>query len=129
MNIMPYPAKGGTVDAFTPVEFILDVERTQTNAYTLKAGENVTVGEVLGEVTATGELRACAAANGDGSEVPVALAMHPVDATTAAKSASFMVNGFVNENALTLGAGLTLLGVKQALSARGIHMRSTGSKG
>lgn len=81
----------------------------------IAAGQQLSRGAVLGQVTASGEYLLCKAAAEDGSQAPTAILDQDVDATDGAKSAPIRLTGQVLGSQLTLGEGLTLAAAKAAL--------------
>ncbi|MDD2056317.1 head decoration protein [Pseudomonas sp. GD03860] len=81
----------------------------------IAAGQDLTRGAVLGQVTATQEYLLCKAAAEDGSQVPKAILDQDVDTASGAKSAPIRLTGQVLGSQLTLGEGLTLAAAKAAL--------------
>lgn len=95
---------------------------------TIKSGQNLTAGAVLGRVTATGEFRLSvtpAAVGDEGSEVPIAILIKDVDASAAAKEGPVDLTGEFDEAELTFGAGHTADSTRWDLHARGIHLKTT----
>lgn len=81
----------------------------------ITAGQTLSCGAVLGQVTATKEYLLCKAAAEDGSQVPSAILDQDVDTMSGAKSATIRLTGQVLGSQLTLGEGLTLAAAKAAL--------------
>lgn len=79
-------------------------------------GFNLTVAAGSGKY-----LKAVAAA-ADGSNIPDAILVEDRDATAADKECLLYTSGDFNEDALTLGAGLTLDGIREVLRTKGIHL-------
>jgi len=98
-----------------------------TEAGTLEAGQNLTVGAVLGKVTATGKLKlnatedAAGNAISDGSENPYAILIGDCDASAGDKSCSILKAGVVNENSLYVGLGQTVEATKEPMRDIGIN--------
>ncbi|MDD2061062.1 head decoration protein [Pseudomonas putida] len=81
----------------------------------IAAGQDLTRGAVLGQVTATKEYLLCKAAADDGSQMPTAILDQDIDTVGGAKSAPIRLTGQVLGSQLTLGEGLTLAAAKAAL--------------
>lgn len=75
----------------------------------------------------TVKYKLAAAAAVDGSQVPVAILADAADATSADVTAGIYLSGEFNERALTLGAGMTLAGVKAMLRRVNIYTKSSNS--
>lgn len=89
------------------------------SSITLLSGQNVGRGAVLGRVTASGKYKLSASAASDGSEVPVAIAAEPIDATAGDAAGPAYHTGEFNAAQLAFGAGHTAASVEAALRARG----------
>ncbi|MCU7839766.1 MAG: head decoration protein [Candidatus Thiodiazotropha sp. (ex Troendleina suluensis)] len=76
-----------------------------TNDGVLASGQTLVRGAVVGRVTASGELVQCNPGAADGSEVPVGILVHPIDASAAAKNCQFYVGGEFHMNEMTWHAG------------------------
>ncbi|MGE8455636.1 head decoration protein [Pseudomonas sp. ESBL2] len=85
------------------------------DAGVIAAGQVLSRGAVLGQVTASGEYLLCKVASEDGSQSPVAILDQDVDTTDGAKSAPLRLTGQVLGSQLALGEGLTLAAAKAAL--------------
>jgi hypothetical protein len=70
----------------------------------------------------TYKYKLAAAAAVDGSAVPVAVLAQDADATAADVDAMVFYRGSFNDTQLTLGAGLTVAGIREALRLRGIYL-------
>jgi hypothetical protein len=87
----------------------LVVGRAFYDARTIANGETVTEGDVLGIVTASGELRVCDSASADGSQVAKAVATKDIDASGGAvANQDVLISGEVNGDLLTFGGADTL---------------------
>lgn len=85
-----------SVGTYTPGQRIVGDSDVITNNFTLISGQNLTSGAVLGRITASGKLKLCDSAAGDGSNVPVAILCEAVDATAGDKVTSVYVAGEFN---------------------------------
>ena len=81
----------------------------------IAAGQKLTRGAVLGQITASHEYVLCKAAAEDGSQAPCAILDQDVDTTEGAKSTPIRLTGQVLGSQLTFGEGLTLAAAKAAL--------------
>lgn len=81
----------------------------------IAAGQTLLAGAVLGQVTASGEYLLSASAATDGSEEPSVVLDQSIDTTLGAAPGVLRLTGEVAGDALTLGEGHTLAGVKAAL--------------
>lgn len=82
------------------------------------AGDAFTVTVAAGGTNVT----LCAAAAVDGSQTPWGIVAVDADASAAAAEVLVYTHGDFNESVVTVGAGLTVAGVKEALRMRGIHL-------
>lgn len=82
---------------------------------TIASGQQLAVGSVLGEVTASNEYKLAAAEAGDGSESPSVVLYEAVDTTDGAAPAEAVITGDLKASALTLGDGITLDAARKAL--------------
>lgn len=74
---------------------------------TLASGQNLARGAVLGRVTATGKLVASVQTATDGSQEPVAVLVHDIDASAGDADCQFVRGGWVNSELLTWDATWT----------------------
>lgn len=123
---IPHPASGGVVTAIGGrVHSFMPGIDIVTAPHTLLAGQVFAKFSVLGKVTASGKLKLCASAAGDGSEVPYAILQEDIN-TTSPVNADLVYNVVVqckiNPEVLVLGVGHTIASVTDALRARGIHL-------
>ena len=79
----------------------------QTKTGTLITGQDLAAGTVLGRITASGKLTTAVKAAGDGSNTPVGVLIHAVDATAADKDCQLYTGGDLDATMLTWGAGYT----------------------
>lgn len=89
----------------------------------IAAGQKLTRGSVLGQITASHEYVLCKAAAQDGSEKPCAILDQDVDTTEGAKSVPVRLTGQVLGSQLIFGDGLTLAAAKVALRPFSIFIR------
>ena len=132
---VPYRAGYAVVDAFVPMNIIVQGHSLAFENFVIAGGQLLLPGSVLGLVTATNKLVLSAAAAGDGSQVPMAILLEPlatydVDGTTARDTPfKVLVHGFVNPQALQLGAGHTIATVKPLLRTNGIYIETAHYSG
>lgn len=87
--------------------------------YTLASGNVVVRGQVIGKITASGKVAKALSASADGSQTPYGIAEHDCDASAGDKDLMVYESGNFNENAIVLGTGLTLAGVRASFLAGG----------
>jgi hypothetical protein len=117
-----HPAGGGSVSAIVYNQILMPGKDPVFAHFTILTGLTLVKGSVLGAVSASGKLKLSAAAAGDGSEVPMAILMEDLDTTAGDKGFQVLVEGFVNETALTFGAAHTADTVRHNLRAQGIYL-------
>lgn len=92
-------------------------------AFTITDAADFVVGDGFDIVVAKGTTyKLAVAAATDGSHRPVAILAADADATLADVDAMVFTRGDFNEDALTLGAGLTLDGIRDGLRTLGINL-------
>lgn len=79
------------------------------------AGQALSAGSVLGEVSASEEYKLSESGAFDGSESPSLVLFEDIDTSEGAAPAEAMLTGDVPANALTLGTGHTAASVRKAL--------------
>ena len=82
------------------------------------AGDRFTITVAQGD----GEIKLCAAAATDGSQIPHGIAAHAADATDAEAEVVIYTRGEFDETQCSIGAGLTVAGAKETLRARGVFL-------
>jgi hypothetical protein len=91
--------------------------------FTISDATDFVVGDGFDIVVAKGtKYKLAVAAATDGSHTPVAILAADADATDADVDAMVFTRGDFNEDALILGAGLTLAGIKDGLRALDINL-------
>lgn len=90
---------------------------------TIVSGQNLVAGTVLGQITTGGKYTKSLSASSDGSQTPVAVLLHDVDASGGDKEAMIRKTGVFNSAALTLGASHTVSSIRAGLEDRGIFLR------
>ena len=68
---------------------------------TLITGQNLVRGQIVGRITASGKLTECDNGAVDGSDVPVGIMVHDIDATAADKTCQIYVAGCFHKDELT----------------------------
>lgn len=127
MDLNPTFATEGT---YTPDNLVADDFPIMTDTVTIKAGQNLARGAVLGRITASGEYILSvtpAAVGNEGSEVPRRVLLHDTDASGAAKKAPAAQTGAFNSRSLTFGSGhsASTTATRDALADAGIFIRSS----
>ena len=120
-----YPAQGLTiVDGMFSEQFFLGVGEATFQEHVIEAGQVLKAGSVLGQVTASFELKLSDPAAGDGSEVPMAVLLEPLDTTAAADEVSVLVAATqqINFNTLVYPAGWNKNQLKAALRANSLRV-------
>lgn len=84
------------------------------------AGDSFTVTVAAGGTN----VALCAAAATDGSQTPWGIVAVDADASAGAAEVLVYTHGDFNESLVTIGAGLTVAGAKEALRMRGLHLIS-----
>lgn len=132
---LQHPARAGVADALVHNPLQVPGPEVHTESFSFVASQNLLPGSVLGAVTATGHLKLSASAAGDGSEVPIAILLEPINSFDPQTGAGAVVKGpaavrgSFNPTALVLGAGHTVASIQAALRARGIFLRAPGHSG
>lgn len=94
---------------------------THTLKVTIASG-NLPRGALLGEITADNKYILSLSAAVDGSEVPCAVLLHPVDASGGEQEAIVADAGYFAAEGVTFGADHTLASTRKDLAARGIFI-------
>lgn len=110
------------VATYTP-DKLLDRD-TITTKVTIDTG-NLARGTLLGQITTGGKYIQSLSAASDGSQVPVAVLLHPVDASSADQEAIVAVAGRFSADGIVFGASHTLASTYLALAARGIYIEES----
>lgn len=92
---------------------------------TIKSGQNLTAGTVLGKITSTGKCVKSLSASSDGSEDVYAVLAEDCDASAGDKTGTAFITGSINENELTFGTGHTADSTRDAFRALGIILRAS----
>jgi len=67
-----------------------------TQNFTVSSGNTIQAGTVLGAKTADGKLIPSLPGASDGSQTPIAVALHDIDAATADQTVALMVSGAIS---------------------------------
>lgn len=89
----------------------------------IAAGQQLSRGAVLGQLTAGGQYKLSASAATDGSQTPVAVLDEDIDTTEGALPGVLMLTGEVRGDALHLGTGHTIASVADALRPLSLFVR------
>lgn len=96
----------------------------RTQIATLITGQNLAAGTVLGRITASGKLTKADQDGVNGSEVPVGILVHAIDATSADKACQYYYSGEFNSAKLTWDAGFTATLQKSAFDGSPIVIKT-----
>jgi hypothetical protein len=98
---------------------------TVTRKRTIASGAGILPrGTLLGKITASGKYLKSLAAAGDGSQVPDAVLLEPVDATAADAEAIVGLAGRYATKGITFGAGHTAASVEDVLRDKNIYLET-----
>lgn len=89
----------------------------------IAAGQKLSRGAVLGQLTAGGQYKLSASAATDGSQTPVAVLDEDIDTTEGALPGVLMLTGEVRGDALHLGTGHTIASAAEALRPLSLFVR------
>jgi len=104
-----------SVETYSPDNLIAgSTPAIATEPATLITGQNLVRGTVVGRITASGKITACNNAAVDGSEVPVGIVVHDVDATAADKDCPFYKAGAFRSAEMTWHASFDTAAEKLA---------------
>ena len=109
-----------TLGQYTPDNLIAGDYPLKAVDITVKSGQSLERGALLGQITADQKYILSLAAASDGSETPVAILCDDVDASGGDKTATAYIKGQFNHNAVTFGTGHTFDSTKEALAQKGI---------
>lgn len=112
-----YPSIAGfSSESFTaPQGFALDSDVIDQSATIVSGAGTIVFGQVLGMITASGKLTKHAPAASDGSQIAVAVAAYPVDATSADVVAKVYTAGVFAMDALVYNAATNSDALKLAV--------------
>lgn len=116
-------------DIYNPDNLVADIDlAVSTEIVTIKIGQVITRGTVLGKITAEDKYILSLSAAGDGSETPKRILAEDVDATAADVEAIIYKSGAFNVNSMTLGTGHTFATIKDPLWTESIEVRDDAIK-
>lgn len=108
---------------FNPDKLIAGLTQQVTWSGTLISGQNLKRGAVVGKITTGGKLTLSLSASSDGSQTPYGVLLDDYDASAGdLANVGIIVKGEVNENALILGAGHTLVSIREGLRDQGLYL-------
>lgn len=93
---------------YKPNALLAKSEGLWDKSETIKSGQTLFAGSVLGKITATAELTLSDASATDGSEVPYGILPKDIDTTIGAIKAPIYLSGYFIESSLIFGSGHTL---------------------
>jgi hypothetical protein len=93
---------------------------------TVLSGQNLVRGTLLGRITASGKYVKSLSASSDGSQVPAAILANDTDASAAdVGHVLIYTSGEFNERRVIFGTAHTADTTRDALRARGIHLKDS----
>lgn len=95
------PIAESSVESYSPDNLIIVAPKLPAIAGTLITGQNLVRGAVVGRIAASGKLIECDNAAVDGSEVPVGIMVHDIDATLADKTCQAYADGSFRKSEMT----------------------------
>lgn len=96
------PIASSSEEVYSPDNLIAgDSPRIATEPGTLASGQNLVRGTVLGRITASGNLTICNNGAADGSQTPVGILVHDIDASAAAKACQMYKAGNFRSSEMT----------------------------
>jgi len=122
---------GGVVEGSFIEDLFLETGEDTYENHIVKSGQTLKVGSVVGMITASQKLVLLDNAAGDGSEKPFAVLVHGVNTTAGDDEISVLVKSTrrLNGRALVFGGTATMVTMREALSLRGISIRTPGYSG
>lgn len=123
VNYSPSHASGFTSEGSVTQDKLFDRE-TITRKVVIAAGAMHLRGELLGQVTASKKYLLSASAAGDGSQVPDAILLHDVDATSVDQEAIVAIKGRFGIQGMIFGAGQTAASVDAVLRDKNIYLEN-----
>jgi len=109
------PTLQETDTVHTPDNLLAGDFPIRTETVTIKSGQNLPRGAVLGEITVEEKYIHSLVAANDGSEVPDVILVEACDATGGDKKAEVYISGDFSANHLEYGAGHDAASVRKAL--------------
>ena len=117
-------AQGFTDQGETKADNLLAGEFPRIVELATVSGGKYARGTILGKITASGKCTICTSAATDGSKDAYAILAEAVDTSEKDKQAVVYLTGEFNVAALTVGSGLTVDGLKDALRAKSIFIKN-----
>lgn len=117
-------AQGFTDQGETKADNLLAGEFPRIVELATVSGGKYARGTILGKITASGKCTICTSAATDGSKDAYAILAEAVDTSEKDKQAVVYLTGEFNAAALTVGSGLTVNGLKDALRAKSIFIKN-----
>ena len=117
-------AQGFTDQGETKADNLLAGEFPRIVELATVSGGMYARGTILGKITASGKCTICTSAATDGSKDAYAILAEAVDTSEKDKQAVVYLTGEFNAAALTVGSGLTVDGLKDALRAKSIFIKN-----
>ena len=117
-------AQGFTDQGETKADNLLAGEFPRSVELATVSGGKYARGTILGKITASGKCTICTSAATDGSKDAYAILAEAVDTSEKDKQAVVYLTGEFNAAALTVGSGLTVDGLKDALRAKSIFIKN-----
>ena len=117
-------AQGFTDQGETKADNLLAGEFPRIVELATVSGGKYARGTILGKITASGKCTICTSAATDGSKDAYAILAEAVDTSEKDKQAVVYLTGELNAAALTVGSGLTVDGLKDALRAKSIFIKN-----
>lgn len=105
-------------ESYTPGAMLLEGP-AQTRTVTIASGADVAAGAVLGRITASGKYTLSLSTANDGSQTPVAIAAHAIEASGADGTGAAFFMGTFDGAKLTYGASHTAATVDTAFAVAG----------
>jgi hypothetical protein len=97
---------GSAYDTYQPSPFLLG-GLVSFGGGTVSSGQNLVKGDVIGRVATSGELIKSVQTATDGSEIPIGVAAHNCDATSAAKATVYIKGGDLDASMVNFDASFT----------------------
>jgi len=113
------PISIGITEVAFKNDSLLAGDDLNTDAVTVVAGQNLTRGQLLGRVTATGEVTALNGAATDGSQNVYAVLAEDINAVTASAATAYVAGTFKNSGLI----GYVAATHKDALRALNIYVK------
>ena len=109
--------------SFTPDNLIVGSHPIVTRKVTIKSGQNVLRGTIMG-VDGDGKLLKSLAASSDGSETPHSILVRDVDASLADTVGEVYLCGQFNKDKVVIGTGHTFASILEGLRNKSIYLEA-----